>query len=100
MVERRITKGCCGRKSIVMIVKRPVRAFHIPLFQQAGFQCPDNYIKAGLLYAKKGGFIGTATFGICNINVRCNGQCDDLINDFEAILRKIEDEPQNSPRPI
>jgi hypothetical protein len=100
MVERRITKGCCGRKSIVMTTLRPVRTHHVALFQQAGFVCPDNYIKSGLLYAKKENFIGTCTFGICNINVRCNGaNCDAIINEFETVLRTIENEPGgNKPR--
>lgn len=73
---------------------RPVRKNHIHLFKEAGFVCPENYVKSGMLYAKKDGFIGTATLGICTINVRCNGQsnCDQIIDEFESILRKIESE--------
>lgn len=92
MVQRRVTKACCGRKSIVMTLTSPVRRHHIDRFQKAGFQCPENYIKSGLLYARKDGFIGTATFGICNVNVRCNGQhnCQQIIDEFEGILKGIE----------
>ena len=91
MVRRRVTKGCCGRKSIIMITDKPVRREHVSLFQAAGFQCPENYIRSGLLYARMGGFIGTVTFGICNVNVRCNGRgCDDIINKFQSVLEQIE----------
>jgi hypothetical protein len=92
MVQRRVTKSCCGsKKSINFIVLKPVRKEHIILFTSAGFQCPDQYVKSGLLLAKKDGFIGTATFGICNINVRCSGvNCEAIINEFESILKIIE----------
>jgi hypothetical protein len=94
MVQRRVTKGCCGRTSIIMTTTYPVRKYHVPLFQNAGFQCPNNYIKNGLLYAKKDGFIGTVTFGICNVNIRCNGSssCTETINQFQSILEQIEKE--------
>jgi hypothetical protein len=92
MVQRRVTKSCCGgRNSLNFTLLKPVRREHVNLFVLAGFQCPDNYIKSGLLYAKKDGFIGTATFGICNINVRCTGaNCQVIINEFESILKTIE----------
>jgi hypothetical protein len=91
MVERRVTKGCCGKTAVLITVSKPVRKEHIPLFTEAGFIVPENYVRAGLLYVKKGGLIATCTFGICNINVRCPGHsCEDLIKQFEDILRKIE----------
>jgi len=94
MVQRRVTKTCCGRKAIIITSNKPVRKNHISLFQQAGFNVPENYVRSGLLYAKKGGFVATASFGICNVNVRCSGAgCDDTINLFEGILAKIEREP-------
>ena len=70
---------------------KPVRREHISLFTLAGFHCPDNYIKSGLLYATKDGFIGTTVFGNCNVNIRCTGtNCQSIINEFESILKTIE----------
>lgn len=94
MVQRRVTKTCCSRKAIVVTSEKPVRRNHIQMFRQAGFNVPENYVKSGLLYAKKGGFVATATFGICNANIRCSGgDCEDIIRLFEGILAKIEREP-------
>lgn len=92
MVQRRVTRSCCNRKSLIFVTTVPVGRNHVPLFQQAGFQCPENYIKSGLLYAKKDGFVGTVTFGICNVNIRCNGQhnCNEIIDQFENVLKTIE----------
>lgn len=86
-----------------MTTIRPVRRNHVDLFQKSGFQCPENYIKSGLLYARKDGLIATCTFGICNINVRCNGQhnCNQIIDEFEGILKQIENEPgQTKPKKL
>lgn len=91
MPTRRVTKGCCGRTSILMVADKPIMKNHIPIFKQAGFLVPDNYQKAGLFYAKKGAMIATATFGIKNINIRCSGSgCQESINEFEALLKKVE----------
>jgi len=91
MVQRRVTKGCCGRTSILMISEKPIMKSHVALFKAAGFIVPDNYQKAGLFYAKKGSMIATATFGIKNVNIRCSGTgCQNSINEFEALLKKVE----------
>lgn len=91
MVQRRTTKGCCGRTSILMIADKPIMKTHIPIFKAAGFLVPDNYQKAGLFYAKKSSMIATATFGIRNVNIRCSGSgCQEAINEFEALLEKVE----------
>lgn len=91
MVERRVVKGCCGRKAVLMISTVALEKCHIPLFKQAGYIIPENYAKAGLFYAKKGTFIATATFGLKNINIRCSGSgCEELISAFEAIIKTIE----------
>ncbi len=91
MVQRRVTHGCCGRTSILMIAEKPIQKHHIPLFRAAGYIIPDNYTKAGLFYAKKGTMIATATYGIKNINIRCSGTgCTETINEFEALVKKIE----------
>jgi hypothetical protein len=93
MVTRRVTKSCCGKNAVVIQVDKPVRKQHVSLFTEAGFVVPESYVNCGLLYAKKGGMIGTATFGIRNVNVRCGGNnCDAIMNEFESILIKIENE--------
>jgi len=74
-----------------MIAEKPVMKNHVQLFKDAGFVVPDNYVKAGMFYAKKGSMIATATFGIKNVNIRCSGAgCQDSINQFEALLGKVE----------
>jgi len=94
MVQRRVSKSCCGKSSIVFTVSKPARKNHIQLFKDAGFSVPENYIKCGLLYAKKEGLIATCTFGICTVNVRCSGaNCETLVNQLEQIFNKIESEP-------
>jgi hypothetical protein len=93
MVTRRVSKSCCGKSAIVFTVEKPVRKHHVKLFTDAGFIVPASYINCGLLYAKKDGMVGTATFGICNLNVRCSGPtCEAVINQFESILAQIEKE--------
>lgn len=77
-----------------MTVEKPVRKQHVSLFTEAGFIVPESYVNCGLLYAKREGMIGTATFGIRNVNVRCGGKnCEENIDLFESILIKIENEP-------
>jgi hypothetical protein len=91
MVQRRVTKGCCGRTSILMVSNKPIMKNHLTLFKEAGYVVPENYIKAGLFYAKKGTMIATATFGIKNVNIRCSGSgCQETIDEFETLLEKVE----------
>lgn len=93
MVQRKVTKSCCGKASIVLVLKKPARMHHVDLFKSKGFQVPDIYLKAGLLYAKKNGMIATCTFGICTVNVRCTGNdCDSIVNELESVFSIIENE--------
>ena len=98
MIIKRNVKSCCGKSAVVMTVDKAVKREHVPLFVEAGFIVPESYVKCGLLYAKKGGMIGTATFGIRNINVRCGGKdCQEYIDQFEKVLIKIENMSKNWP---
>jgi hypothetical protein len=93
MVQRKTVKSCCGKASVTLVLTKPARISHVELFKQNGFQIPDVYVKAGILYAKKNGLIATATFGICTVNVRCSGpNCDSLINELEKVFSIIENE--------
>lgn len=93
MIQRQVKQSCCGKSSVILLVTKPARMHHVSLFKSRGFQVPDNYLKAGLLYAKKDGIIITCTFGICTVNLRCTGaNCDSLVNEAEAVFKIIESE--------
>jgi hypothetical protein len=92
-MERRVSKSCCGKSAIIIVTTKPIRKNHLDLFRSKGFVIPENYVKAGMFYCKKDGFVASATFGICNINIRCNGSlCQQRVDEFEAIIRQIEGE--------
>lgn len=92
-MERRVSKSCCGKTAIIISTTKPIRKNHLDLFKSKGYTIPDNYVKIGMFYAKKEGFVASATFGICNINIRCNGSmCQQRLDEFESILKIIEGE--------
>lgn len=84
-------KSCCGGSSTLISVDKPISRADLVLFKSAGFFLPENFISSGLFYAKKSGFVASASFGICKINVKCNGgDCEQIQNEFVELLRSIE----------
>jgi hypothetical protein len=90
-MRKDVIKTCCAKSAVLYIIDKPVLKIHIELFEKAGFLVPARYAKSGLLYLQRKSFVGTASFGMCKINVRCSGNgCVESIQLFESIISQIE----------
>lgn len=92
MVTKHVVKACCGNKSYIFEMKKPIMKSHIQAFEAAGYLIPGNFISIGLFYAQKLGLIANGSFGSTSLQVRASGKnSDDLLNAFESILNSVVD---------
>ena len=88
-IKRRVIQACCGRKSFIFEIEKPIRKFQISILEGAGYSAPDNFKKAGIFYVRKGNLVATASYGTRMVKIRCHGNtCAEQLDQFENILEQ------------
>lgn len=88
-IKRRVVQACCGRKSFIFELDKPIKKFQTFVLKEAGFLIPAHYYQAGVFYAQKGPLVSTGSYGTRMLKVRCTGpSCADRLNEFEQVLEK------------
>lgn len=87
-VERVVIQACCNKKQIVFRLDRPLDQTIIDVLKSNGYIVNDAFTKAGMLYADNLDLIVSGPFGNNKINAKCKreGDCEQFLNDFEALL--------------
>ena len=87
-VEKFVVQACCNRKQIVFKLDRPIDQTLLEALKNNGFTEAAHFTKAGMLYADSPELIVTGPFGNNRLNAKCKkeAECDQILNDFEALL--------------
>jgi len=86
-VQRHIVKSCCGSRSFIFEVDKPIRKFQLSVFTDAGYAAPPSFKSAGIFYVRGFGIVATSSFGARKISVKCSGgQCSSQLDKFSALL--------------
>lgn len=86
-VERQTVQACCGRKNTIFKLDRPIDTALLQVLTNNGFTEWPHFTKAGMLYAVNLDLTVSGPFGANKLSVRCiKADCDQIINDFEALL--------------
>lgn len=89
MIKRRVVQACCGRKSFIFELDKPIKKFQTFVLKEAGFLIPAHYYQAGVFYAQKGPLVSTGSFGTRILKVRCTGSgCPARLDEFEQVIQK------------
>lgn len=72
----------------LFVMDKPIRKSQIQVFKDAGYLMPDHFFKSGIFYIQKQGLIANSSYGVCKINVRCSGECEEKLKELEIVLEK------------
>lgn len=89
-IEKFTVQACCGKKSTIYKIDRPIDTNLIAAFVALGFVESEHFTKAGILYVDNMDFIVTGPIGSNRLQVKCRrSDCDQKLNDFQVQLQQI-----------
>jgi hypothetical protein len=89
-LEKFSIQACCGKKSTIYKLDRPIDANLLAAFKSFGFTELSHFTAAGILYVDNLDFIVTGPIGSNRLQVKCkHSKCDEKLNDLEAALQQI-----------
>jgi hypothetical protein len=89
-IERHSIQACCGRKTIIFKIDKPIDKLFCESLNKLGFKESEHFTKAGILYVDNLDFIITGPFGSDKLQIKCKKQdCEKKLNDFENLLHQI-----------
>lgn len=85
--KRTIHKLCCGSKAMILQIDKAIRKSQIDVFIKNGYTVPENYLRSGIFYVKKGDLVATCAYGTTKVQVRfTNLVSEQEIDHFQSIL--------------
>ena len=89
-IERYSVTSCCGGKSIIYKIDRPITMNLINSFIEIGYKEEKHFTTAGILYVDNETFILTGSIGANRLQVKCKKtDCEQQFNNLEVILKQI-----------
>jgi hypothetical protein len=89
--ERFTITGCCGRKSIIFKVDRPITLELLTFLVSNGYKESAHFTKQGMIYVNNSYLIVTGTIGTNRLQAKCQkDDCDKILTDFEDMLTNME----------
>ncbi len=89
-IERFTVQACCGKKSTIYKIDRPIDASLLASLVSLGFTELAHFTAAGILYADNLDFIVTGPLGSNRLQVKCKrSECDQKLNKLEELLQQI-----------
>jgi hypothetical protein len=89
-IERFTVQACCGKKSTIYRIDRPIDTNLLASFISLGFTELTHFTEAGILYVDNLDFIVTGPFGSNRLQVKCKrSDCDQKLNELEELLQQI-----------
>jgi len=89
-IEKFTVQACCGKKSTIYKIDRPIDINLIAAFVELGFVESTHFTKAGILYVDDMDFIITGPIGSNRLQVKCRrSDCDQKLNDLQVQLQQI-----------
>lgn len=88
LIQHKI-KSCCGSNSFVFEVNKPIKKNHLQKFKDAGYSVPQNFAIAGVFYVCMNNLIATSSFGSTKIQVKCHGNCKQIMDNFGKLLDEV-----------
>lgn len=87
-------KSCCGNKSFIVELDKPLQKLHILLFKEAKYTVPKNYYDYGVFYILKqvntDMIIANTSFGSNRVSLKCSGQnCQPLIDELLSLFNSF-----------
>lgn len=85
--EKHIIKKCCGKKSTLFKIDRPLTKEIMNYFISLGYKESPSLLKSGVLYIHNLDFIITGPIGSDRLEVKCKVQdCTEKLKELEDIL--------------
>lgn len=82
---------CCGKTSTIYQTDQPITKKILDFLIESGFREFPHFTATGILYADNSDLIVTGPLGTDRLQVKCKkANCDQKLNDFEALLLKLE----------
>ena len=89
-IEKFSIQACCGKKSTIYKIDRPIDTNLLAAIVALGFTELAHFTAAGILYADNKDFIVTGPIGSNRLQVKCKrAECEQMLNDFEVRLKQI-----------
>ena len=89
-IERFTIQACCGKKSTIYKIDRPIDTSLLASLVSLGFTELAHFTTAGILYADNLDFIVTGPIGSNRLQVKCKrSDCDQKLNKLEELLQQI-----------
>ena len=89
-IEKFTVQACCGKKSTIYKIDRPIDTNLLAALVALGFTELSHFTAAGILYADNMDFIVTGPIGSNRLQVKCKkADCDQKLNDIEVLLQQI-----------
>lgn len=90
-LEKFTVSACCGKKSVIYKIDRPITTDLLKKIVAQGFNELEHFTKAGILYVDNLDFILTGPIGSNRLQVKCRKEdCDSKIESLEALLKQLE----------
>ena len=90
-MNKRLVKTCCGGKSWVYELNKPLTRDHVPKFVEQGFTSAEHFARSGIFCVQKKHITATATFGSKRMSVRFSGP-ESVIKEFDDLLNTLVNE--------
>ena len=90
-ITRFTVQSCCGKTSVISKTDQPLTKELLAKFIELGFREAAHFTTAGILYADNTDLIITGPIGSNQLQIKCKKElnCDQKINDFEALIKTI-----------
>ena len=89
-VEKFTVQACCGKKSTIYKIDRPIDSNLLASLVSLGFTELAHFTTAGILYVDNLDFIVTGPIGSNRLQVKCKrSDCDQKLNKLEELLQQI-----------
>jgi hypothetical protein len=89
-IEKHIVQACCGKKSTIYKLDRPIDKGLISAFIKIGFVEQAHFTIAGILYVENSDFIITGPIGSNRLQVKCRkADCDIKLPNLEIQLKQL-----------
>lgn len=89
-VERFSIQACCGRKTTIYKIDRPIDTNLLAALVALGFTELAHFTAAGILYVDNLDFIVTGPIGSNRLQVKCKrADCEQKIGNLESLLQQI-----------
>lgn len=87
-VDRKTVKSCCGKKSFILIINKPIDEGIIKALQSTGYKELEHFTKSGILYVENNYIIATGPIGSNKLQIRCRVEdCEKHIDALESTLK-------------